>query len=136
MIERHWNFLPLWYYGEAMAARDAELWRLDMLREAAFDLLGVLAGLNRLYFTRFELKQMRGLIAKMELAPPRLADRLESLFRIEPDAAAEELGRLVAETLALAAIELPDLDLRLRFVPGARQQPWSIEENPVDAARP
>src|SRR5918996_458596 len=59
MIERHWNFFPLWYYGEAMAMRDAELWRLDMLLEAAFNLLAVLAALNRLYFSRFELKQMR-----------------------------------------------------------------------------
>jgi predicted nucleotidyltransferase len=136
MIERHWNFFPLWYYGEAMAARDAELWRLDMLLEAAFNLLAVLAGLNRLYFTRFELKQMRALIAKMKLAPPRLADRLESLFRLESEAAAEELGRLVQETHALVAAELPDLELPLRFAPGDRQQRWSLEENPTDAARP
>jgi hypothetical protein len=59
MVERHWDFFPLWYHGEAMAARDAELWRLDMLLEAAFNLLAVLAGLNRLYFTRAELKRMR-----------------------------------------------------------------------------
>lgn len=126
MVERHWNFFPLWYYGEAMAARDAELWRLDMLLEAAFNLLGVLASLNRLYFARFELKRMRALIAKMELAPPRLADRLESLFRLEPEPAAAELGCLVEETRALVATELPDLELPLRFPPGTRQQPWSI----------
>jgi hypothetical protein len=52
MVERHWNFFPLWYYGDAMAARDTELWRLDMLLDAAFNLLAVLAGLNRLYFAR------------------------------------------------------------------------------------
>jgi predicted nucleotidyltransferase len=126
MVERHWNFFPLWYYGEAMAARDAELWRLDMLLEAAFNLLGVLAALNRVYFSRFELKQMRALIAKMELAPPELADRLESLFGLEPDLAAAELGRLVDETRMLVAPELPDLELALRFPPGTRQQPWSI----------
>ena len=74
MIERHWNFFPLWYYREAMAERDAELWRLDTLLDAAFNLLAVLAGLNRQYFTRFELKRTRALIAKMTLAPPHLAD--------------------------------------------------------------
>ncbi|MGH3030103.1 MAG: nucleotidyltransferase domain-containing protein [Gaiellaceae bacterium] len=120
MIERRWNFFPLWYYGDYMAARDAELWRLDMLLEAAFNLLAVLAALNRLYSTRFELKQMRALVAKMELAPPRLADRLESLFRVEPDAAATDLERLVEETRALVAAELPDLELPLRFAPGTR----------------
>jgi predicted nucleotidyltransferase len=124
MVERHWSFFPLWYHGEAMAARDAELWRLDMLLEAAFNLLAVLAGLNRLYFSRFELKRMRALIAKMELAPPDLADRLELLFRLEPEPAATELGRLVEQTRALVARELPDLQLPLPFAPGQRQKAW------------
>jgi predicted nucleotidyltransferase len=124
MVERHWHFFPLWYHGEAMAARDAELWRLDMLLEAAFNLLAVLAGLNRLYFRRSELKRMRALIAQMELAPPNLADRLESLFRLEPDAAHAELGRLVEETRALVTRELPDLELPLQLPPGQRRKPW------------
>jgi predicted nucleotidyltransferase len=124
MVERHWSFFPLWYHGEAIAARDAELWRLDMLLEAAFNLLAVLAGLNRLYFRRAELKRMRSLTGKMELAPPNLADRLESLFRLEPEPAAAELGRLVEETRALVARDFPDLELPLQFSPGQRQKPW------------
>jgi hypothetical protein len=126
MIERYWDFFPLWHYSDALAARDAELWRLAILVESAFNLLGVLAGLNRVYFNRFELKRMRALIAKMELAPPRLADRLESLFRLEPEAAAAELGRLVEEARELVARELPDLDLPLSFPVGTRKQPWAI----------
>jgi predicted nucleotidyltransferase len=125
MVERYWRFFPLWHYADAMAARDAELWRLDMLLEAAFNLLGVLAGLNRLYFSRFQLKWMRALIDQMEIAPPYLADRLESLFRLEPVPAGEELARLVEETRALVAAELPDLELALPFPTEARQQPWS-----------
>ena len=125
MVERHWSFLPLWYYGDAIAARDAELWRLDALLEAAFNLLGVLAGLNRLYFARFELKRTRALVAKMPLAPRDLAERLESLFRLDPPAAAEELGRLIEETRALVAAELPDVELSLPFPPGTRQRAWS-----------
>lgn len=124
MIERYWKFFPLWYYQEALAARDAELWRLDILLDAAFNILGVLAGLNRLYFTRFQFKRTREFIAKMERAPERLADRLESLFRLEPKPAAEELGQLVAETRELVAAEFPDLDLDLRFPPRARLKPW------------
>jgi predicted nucleotidyltransferase len=127
MVERYWRFFPLWHYADSMAARDAELWRLDMLLEAAFNLLGVLAGLNRLYFSRFELKRMRALIDQMEIAPPHLADRLESLFRLEPREAADELERLVEETRVLVAGELPalELPLPLRLPPKARQQPWS-----------
>ncbi len=127
MIRRHWNFFPLWYYGEAMARRDSELWRLDVLLDDAFNLLGVLAGLNRLYFARFELKRMRDFVAKMELAPPSLADRIEGLFSLAPQEAAEGLGALVEETRALVSGELPDLELLLPFPPGTRQEPWSRE---------
>ena len=74
-IAHHWSFFPLWWYCEAMAVRDAELWRLDMLVEAAFNLLAVLAALNRVYYARFELKRLRALVAKLTLAPPDLAAR-------------------------------------------------------------
>jgi hypothetical protein len=94
------------------------------LVEAAFDLLAVLAALNRLYFTRFQLKRMRKLIGRMPLAPPDLADRLERLFDLEDEEAANELERLVEETQALVAAELPDLELRLRQPVGTRRLPW------------
>ena len=124
MIRRHWNFFPLWYYGEAMSVRDSELWRLDALLDGAFNLLGVLAGLNRLYFARFEFKRMRRFAAKMELAPPALIDRLEELFRLPAAEAAQSFGQLIEETRQLVASELPDLELPLPFPPGTHQQPW------------
>jgi hypothetical protein len=123
-IEHHWRFFPLWFYAEPMAVRDSELWRLDMLLEAAFNLLGVLAALNRVYYARFELKRLRKLEAKFALAPPDLADRLESLFRLPAGEAADELGRLVLETRELVSHELPELELPLRRPPGTRAQPW------------
>jgi hypothetical protein len=127
MIRRHWDFFPLWYYGEAMALRDSELWRLDVLLDGAFNLLGVLAGLNRLYFARFELKRMRDLIAKMEVAPPALADRIEALFRLSPEESAQSFGTLVEETRQLVSRELPDLQVSLPFPPGTRQQSWALD---------
>ena len=123
-IEHHWRFFPLWFYGDAMALRDSELWRLDMLLEAVFNLLGVLAALNRVYYARFELKRLRKLEAKLALAPPDLAARLERLFRVPPSEAADELGRLVLETRELVARELPELELPLRRPPGTRARPW------------
>ena len=102
-IEHHWRFFPLWFYGDAMALRDSELWRLDMLLEAVFNLLGVLAALNRVYYARFELKRLRKLEAKLAL---------------------DELGRLVLETRELVARELPELELPLRRPPGTRARPW------------
>ena len=123
-IAHHWSFFPLWYYGDALALRDAELWRLDMLLEAAFNLLGVLAALNRIYYARFELKRLRALVAKLSLAPQDLADRLEQLFALPAGEAAAELGRLVVETRDLVAQDLPELELPLRRPPGTRLQPW------------
>jgi len=125
-IEHHWKFFPLWYYGEAMSRRDSELWRLDMLLEGAFNVLGVLAALNRVYYARFELKRLRRLVEKFTLAPPQLADRLEALFRLPAEKAADELGRLVVETRDLVLRELPDLELPLRPLPGERIQPWAL----------
>jgi len=125
MIRRHWRVLPLWYHAGAIALRDAELWRLDSLLDAAFDLLAVLAALNRVYFSRFELKRTRTFAAKLELAPRRLVERLESLFQLDAEAAAAELGRLVEETRAIVSAELPDLELPLRHPPGTRRRPWS-----------
>ena len=127
MVERYWSFFPLWYGSAAMEKRDAELWRLDALMDAAFNLLGVLAGLNRLYFTRFQFKRTRAYVASMKIAPARLAERLESLFRLDPGSAAAELGRLVEETAALVEEELPGFDVELRFPPGTGQQPWSSD---------
>jgi hypothetical protein len=124
-VERHWKFLPLWYHHDEIAARDAELWRLDALLDAAFNLLAVLAALNRVYFARVELKRTRALVDAMDRAPTNLADRLESLFRLDPEAAAQELGRLVGETQQLLVAEFPQLDLELEFPPGTRKRPWA-----------
>jgi 8-oxo-dGTP pyrophosphatase MutT (NUDIX family) len=135
MIERYWDFFPVRYYRDALAARDAELWRLDALLEAAFNLLGVLAGLNRLYFTRFQLKHVRAFVAQMATAPPNLVERLESLFRVEPEAAAAELERLIEESRALAKKEFPELELPLRFPPGTRQEPWGSAAKMVRRTR-
>ena len=124
MVEQHWSFFPLWYYAEQMQGRDAELWRMDMLVDGVFNVLGVLAGVNRVYYARFELKRLRAFAEKLQLAPSGLAERLEALFRLAPVEAADELGRLVDETREIALDALPGLELRLRFPPGTRQQPW------------
>ena len=126
MIERHWRVFPLWYVERQVATRDALLWREQILVDAAFDLLAVLAALNRLYFTRFQLKRMRKLVGRMSLAPPDLADRLEGLFELDGEEAACALEQLVEETQALVAAELPDLELRLRRPVGDRREPRSL----------
>jgi predicted nucleotidyltransferase len=109
LVERNLRDLfAVWEQQEKIDARDAELWRIELLLDGAFRILGALAALNRLYFDRSELKRMRRLTDAFTLAPPALAERLESLFRLPPADAAEELRRLVSETRALVAAELDE----------------------------
>jgi predicted nucleotidyltransferase len=128
MIVRHWRFFPLWYTARRLAVRDTYLWRRQVLVEAALDLVAVLGALNRLYVApRFELKRLRKLTGRMTIAPHDLADRLERLFELEVEEAAEELEQLVGETQALVEAELPDLELPpLRRPLGSRHEQFRI----------
>jgi len=124
VIERHWQFFPLWYFEDVIERRDARLWRHQVIVEAVFNLLSVLAALNRAYFTEFELKRTRDFVAKLSLAPPDLADRLEHLFTPDPDA--KDLDALIGETQALLAEHRPEIELPpLRKSLGARASPWA-----------
>ena len=96
--------------------------------ESAFRLLAVLAALNCVYFSTFELKRMRKLVARLELAPPRLAERIEALFGGQ---AIAELESLLVDTQALLQTDMPDFDTSRAWhrygralAPGTRAKPW------------
>ena len=104
--------------------RESSLWERMLSRE------NLLAALNRVYFSTFEFKRTRTFLARLELAPRELADRLELLFVADEPTATDELERLVAETRELVARRFPDLDLSLEWggrptPPGTRQAPWT-----------
>ncbi len=129
MIEKHWQFFPWWHYEEKLLRRDATIWRYDVLVQSAYNLVGVLAALNRIYYSTFELKRVQAYLESFEVAPPDLADRLEALFTAEAHEATLELEQLVDETRALVAGRLPELDLAIEWggrptPPGSREQPW------------
>jgi len=124
MVEHWWRFFPLWHFEPSLPSRDAPLWQQEELVNAAYALVGTLAGVNRLYFARFEFKRERAFLAKLELAPERFGERLLELFRSpEP---LRELEQLVAETQAVVERELPGVDVSLRRPPGSRQEPWAV----------
>jgi hypothetical protein len=125
MVKHWWRFFPLWYHEQSLAARDAGLWRQEELVNAAYALVGTLAGVNRLYFARFEFKRQRAFLEQMTVAPARFADRLESLFTLPPAEAIAELGALVLETQAIVRRELPGVDVTLRRQPGTQAEAWS-----------
>ena len=125
MIETFWRFSPLWYVADQLERRDAVVWRYEVMAQSAYNVLGVLAGLNRVWFTTFQLKRMRKLVDSFELAPPRLAERLEALFDPDANEAVAELERLVGETRELVRERFADLELPLSRELGTRHAPFS-----------
>jgi hypothetical protein len=125
MVQTFWRFYPLWYVADQLERRDALVWRYEVMAQSAYNVLGVLAGLNRVWFTTFQLKRMGKLVDSFELAPPRLTERLEALFDPDAKAAVAELERLVGETRDLARQRFPDLDLSLTRELSTRHLPFS-----------
>ena len=101
-----------------------------MLVQSAYSIVGVLAALNRVYFSTVEFKRAGKFLAQLDVSPPDLPDRLELLFAGDERASTDELERLVAETQALVAERFPDLDLAIEWggrptPPGERESPWA-----------
>lgn len=110
VVERGLAMFPYWLAREQLAARDAMLFEVQSLLDGAFAILSMVSALNRVYFTSFQYKRMHEHVAAMEVAPPDLARRVESLFGPDRDAAAAELRALYGEVVALVEDRLPDVD--------------------------
>ena len=125
MVKHYLAIVPVWGIQERMQPRDATIWLNQLLVEASYHLLGILAGLNHLYYTSFQFKRMHHFIAQMEIAPPDLATRLEALFHSDIAIAATQLEKLVQEVVALVEQHMPEVDVSsLRNKIGWRQQSW------------
>lgn len=129
MVERYLKFFAIWGMQEKFARRDTTLWYYQILVESAQNILGVLSGLNRLYYTTFQFKRMSRFIEQMKIAPENLAARLEDLFHHEASVAVNELEVLVQETVKLVEIHMPQVDTSsAKQKLGWRQQPWQLNE--------
>ena len=129
-IAKRWRFFPWWYFQERLASRDATVWRYDVLVQSVYSIVGVLAALNRVYFSTLEFKRASTLLSRLQVAPPNLRARVDSLFDSDERRSTAELERLVADTRALVAERFPDVDLSLEWAgaptpPGARESPWT-----------
>lgn len=113
MVKHHLQFFPIWRVVPRLARRDAELWMRQILIESSFNILGVLAGLNRQYFTAFQFKRTASFIRSLPIAPPALATRLDSLWSTNFPNAALALRELVSETAELVAEHMPYVDLTI-----------------------
>lgn len=127
MVEKHLNFFPIWGLQGRMSTRDATLWVQQSVIEASHNMLAILAGLNRVYFSTFQFKRMQAFVAELRIAPENLAARIEALCHAPASVAAPALEELVRETVALVSEHMPQVDTTKagRRI-GWRQQPWDI----------
>lgn len=129
MVEQHLKFFPYWNISKQLETRDATVWHYQILVEAAYNLVAILSGLNRLYFTTFQFKKMHRLLSEMTLLPENFGERLEALFQMEPTDAAIALETLIREVLALVERELPDVDVSaVSKMLGKRRPPWTAPD--------
>lgn len=127
MVEAYLQFFPIWKVQKHLAERDATLFYYQVLVEAIQNLLGVLSGLNRLYYSTFQFKRMGRFIEQMAVAPPNLTSRIERLFHTDPEVAANQIEGLVQEVIALVDIHMPQVDtLAVKHKLGQRQHPWQL----------
>lgn len=126
MVEKHLQFFPYWYNQKQLQARDATLWHYQILTESAYNLIAILAGLNRLYFTTFQFKKMQRFLDQMQVKPQNFDARLQALFTLDSAAAASSLEALVADVIAQIESELPDVDVSaVKKRLGQHRPPWN-----------
>ena len=125
MVDANLVIPATWYIADRLKARDARLWLREELVDSAFRILGVLAGLNRVYFSRFQFKRLHRFAHGLAMAPADLADRLDLLVSGDDDLAVATLEQLVVELRALVELHLPAARLPpLQRPPGTRHQAW------------
>lgn len=100
-----------WRWFSLLLARDSALWCRELHVDACYRLFGLLAGLNRRYFTVYQFKRMHRFADQLALAPPRFTDRVEALLAAPLADACVSLHGLEGEVLALLAVHAPQVDL-------------------------
>ena len=116
-VEKNLGVFPIWRMDDHLAARDAELFRSQMIVEGAFRVVAVLSAVNRVYFSTFQFKRAAAHFEQLKQKPGRLAERIDIVANAEPSVAAAELGRLVEDTKAIVRKEMPDIDVDMPWQP-------------------
>ena len=127
MVEAHLKFSPSWIYDGMGRDRGDLVVFYEYVLATMRNVVGVLAGLNRVYVAPEKLKRVGAVVSRMELTPPDAAARLDALLDLPREQVKPELDDLVARTLDLVDEHLPEVETaRAREV-------WSLPAQPSDA---
>ena len=127
MVEAHLKLTPSWIYDGMGRDRGDLVVFYEYVLATMRNVVGILAGINRVYVAPDKLKRVGAVVGRMALTPPDAAVRLDRLLELPREQVRAELDDLVAATLDLVESELPDVDTT-----GARAL-WSLPAEPTDA---
>ncbi len=128
MVRNHLKPTPSWIYDGMGRDRGDLVVFYEYVLATMRGLVGVLAGLNRVYVAPDKLKRVGVVVGGMELVPPNAAARLERLLDLPREQVRAELDDLVGRTLELVEEHLPEVDTS-----GARAL-WTLPAEPCEAA--
>jgi hypothetical protein len=135
MVRHHLAFYPAWVLEQHGLTRGDLLSFYDMLCEMIKNLLGVLAGLNRVYVSIEKPKRSADLLRRMPIAPANAAARVQAILTIERQQAVAALADLIDEAIGLVEQHLPEIDTtRTRMIqrmparPCLQKPPFPIQE--------
>jgi hypothetical protein len=124
VVHRHAPIDHFWRF-QMFAARGSHLWRARKLADVHERVLLALHAVNRVHWRG--TKHLVSAYARLPLAPPRLAERMEEAYAA-PDPT-PVLEPLVEETYDLVERHLPGVDVdRLRRTFRYRRPLWDAEE--------
>jgi hypothetical protein len=110
MVEKHLTFYPSWIYDSMGRERGDLVVFYEYVLVTMRNVVGVLAGLNRVYVAPDKLKRIGVVVGRMELVPPDAARRLDALLELPRGQVQAELDELVGATLDLVEEHLPDVE--------------------------
>lgn len=110
LVEAHLSFTPSWIYDGMGRDRGDLVVFYEYVLGTMRNIVGVLAGLNRVYVAPEKLKRVGAVVSRMELTPPEAAARLDALLDLPRERVRPELDDLVRATLDLVDVHLPEVD--------------------------
>ena len=123
MVEQHLGFAPSWIYDGMGRERGDLVVFYEYVLATMRNVVGVLAGLNRVYVAPDKLKRIGAVVGRMELVPPDAARRLDTLLGLPREQVRAELDDLVGATLDLVDEHLPEVDTARARVGWSRAEP-------------
>ena len=126
LVEANLKVTPSWIYDGMGRDRGDLVVFYEYVLATMRQVVGILAGLNRVYVAPEKLKRVGLVVARMELTPPDAAGRLDALLDLPREQVRAELDDLVGRTFDLVEEHLPEVDTtRARTL-------WSLPAEPSE----